>query len=200
MIARPQISGYTPRMSDDPIEDLALGAFRLVKERLGFDLDFTPETLPVVDHYLLELRDEDGGRPDEKVVSVVGPCVGAYFGEVVRRSLPGLRWYRPEDAYRRWRLEGMSFFLAFNPVGAALEAIYGETAAGWGAHLALLPEQRELIERSLEATGGVREEDFHRLAIRHEALEQTVVLLEELERAGEGRSFGPEAYRSLADG
>jgi hypothetical protein len=42
-------------MNDDDrapeeVEDLALGAFRMVKEKLAFDLDFTPETLPVLDH------------------------------------------------------------------------------------------------------------------------------------------------------
>ncbi|HBQ16415.1 MAG TPA: hypothetical protein DEF51_36550, partial [Myxococcales bacterium] len=74
-------------MSDtsDAVEDLALGAFRLVKEKLGFELDFTAETLPVLDQYLIDLRDEDGGTPDEKVVALVAPCCGAYFGEVLRR-------------------------------------------------------------------------------------------------------------------
>ena len=187
-------------MSDDPIEDLALGAFRLVKERLDFELDFAPETLPVLDHYLIELRDEDAGRPDEKVVAVVAPCVGAYFGEVVRRSLGGFRWRHPGDAYRRWRLEAEAVFLAFNPVGAALEAIHGEELAGWRAHLALLPAQRDAVQRSLAVTGGVREDDFHRLAVRHEVIEQTLGVLEGLERAaGGGRRYDAEAYRSALD-
>lgn len=189
-------------MQDAPtvVEDLALGAFRLVKERLGFELDFTPETLPVLDHYLAQLREEDGGRPDEKAVALVGPCAGAYFGEVVRRSLPGLRWHCPEDDYEGWRLEGERVFLAFNPIGAALEALFGRSVEGWNAHITLRPERRGAVDASLEATGPVREEDFYRLAVRHEVLEQTLRVLERLSKGnGAAKSYGPDAYASVVD-
>ncbi|MFK7986554.1 MAG: hypothetical protein AB8I08_11070 [Sandaracinaceae bacterium] len=184
-------------MSEDVVQDLALGGFRLVKESLDFELDFTPETLPVADHYLREFRGD--GKIDEKALQLVGPCLGAYFGEVVRRSLPGFRWHLPEDDYPRWRLEGVPFFLAFNPIGVVLEAIYGDPIAGWGAHFALLNEQQEIIEQALEVSGPVRAEDYHRLAVRHEVLVQTVTRLEELER-GASRQFSAEAYASLLDG
>lgn len=185
-------------MDDAVVEDLALGAFRMVKEKLAFELDFTPETLPVLDHFLRELR--EGGAPDEKAVAVVGPCAGAYFGEVVRRSFGGLRWHHPGDDYQRWRLEGVEVFVAFNPIGAALEAIYGEALADWEAHLSLLPDQRAIVEESLAATGPVREDDFHRLAVRYEVLDQTLALLDELgRRSGEPRTFGPDAYATLLD-
>lgn len=183
------------------VEDLALGAFRMVKNELGFELDFTPETLPVLDHYLKELREDDGGPPDESVVSVVAPCVGAYFGEVARRSLSGLRWHTPEDDYRHWRLEGEGVFLCFNPVGVALEALFGEAVGDWNAHFTLLPEQKPEVNRSLEATGGVREEDYYRLAVRHEVLEQTMAVLERIASGEEApRSFGPDVYASVVDG
>lgn len=185
-------------MNDAVVEDLALGAFRMVKEKLGFELDFTPETLPVLDHFLRELRED--GAPDDKAVAVVGPCAGAYFGEVVRRSLGGLRWHHPGDDYQRWRLEGVEVFVAFNPIGAALEAIYGEALADWEAHLSLLPDQRAIVEESLAATGPVREDDFHRLAVRYEVLDQSLALLDELgRRSGEPRTFGPDAYATLLD-
>jgi hypothetical protein len=192
-------------MSDEEtpavVEDLALGAFRMVKNRLDFELDFTPETLPVVDHYLQQLREEDGGRPDEETVSVVAPCVGAYFGEVVRRSLPGLRWHAPADDYASWRLEGERVFLCFNPIGAALEALFREAVDGWNAHFTLLPEQRTLVNRSLEATGAVREDDYYRLAVRHEALEQALGVLENAARQkDEPRAFGRDVYASAMDG
>lgn len=182
------------------IEDLALGAFRLVKEKLGFELDFTPETLPVLDHYLQALRDEDDGAPDEKIVSLVGPCAGAYFGEVVRRALPGLRWHTPDD-YEAWRLEAADVFLCFNPVGVALEALHRATLSDWNAHFALLPAEQELVNASLQATGPVREDDFYRLAVRFEVLDQTLhVLRDRSEKRGERRSFGPEVYAAAVDG
>lgn len=181
------------------IEDLALGSFRLVKEKLAFELDFTPETLPVLDHYLIELRDD--GTPDEKVASLVGPCVGAYFGEVVRRTLPGLRWHAPPDDYKAWRLEGLDLFVCFNPVGAALEAMFGEAIPDWNAHITLLPEDREPVEESLAATGGVREDDYHRLAVRYEVLDQTMAVLSGRAGIGDERKhFGPDVYALVVDG
>jgi hypothetical protein len=191
-------------MSDDAdapevVTDLALGAFRMVKEKLGFELDFTPETLPVLDHYLRDLEGEDGAV-DEKIAAVVGPCAGAYFGEVVRRSLPALRWHLDAGDYSRWRLEAANVFFCFNPIGAALEALFGEAVADYSAHFSLLPEDREVVERSLEASGPVREDDYYRLAVRHEAIEQTLSILTGLAEArGEPRRFGPDVYAAAID-
>lgn len=166
-------------MSDSPdvVEDLALGAFRLVKERLEFELDFTPETLPVLDQYLLDLRADDDGAPDEKVVAVVAPCVGAYFGEVCRRSLAGLQWTEIPDEYRDWRISGPGGAVTFNPIGVALEALAREPVPGWAGHFTVAKERREAVESALANTGSVREDDFYRLAVRHEVLEQTLSVL-----------------------
>jgi len=162
-------------MDDTPaaVEDLALGAFRLVKQGLDLELDFSMETLPILDHYLSTLREADDGEPDEKQIAVVGPCAGAYFGEVCRRTLPGLAWALPEepDAYREWRLEAASQRLTFNPIGAALEAVFCEPLAEWHAHLELAPDARAKVDAALENAGPVREDDFYRLAVRHEALD-----------------------------
>ena len=172
---------HDPQSDDDlplVVEDLALGAFRLVREALAFELDFTPETLPVLDHYLRDLSSED--TPTEAVISLVTPCAGAYFGEVIRRSLPGFRWRCPEGAYPRWRLEHGARFLRFNPVGAALEALVDEEAPGWHAHLGLASEDRVVVESSLHGSGPIAREDYYRLAVRHEVLDQTLSVLDAL--------------------
>lgn len=182
------------------VEDLALTAFRLVKEKLGFELDFTPETLPVLDHYLSLIREEGDAGPDEKLASVVAPCAGAYFGEVARRSLPGLRWHFPPDDYARWRIEAVHVFLAFNPIGAALEALYLDGLAEWSGHYAVLPADQEVVDRSLAAAGPVREDDYYRLAVRHEVLEHTLDVLTALARQkNERASFGPAVYAAALD-
>ncbi len=161
------------------VEDLALGAFRLVREKLSIDLDFTAQTLPLLDHYLRGLRDEDGEDVDEKVVGVVGPCAGAYFGEVVRRTLPELRWNLPDEPeqYIGWRIEGIRAPLSFNPIGVALEAIHAEPLAEWNAHVSLPEAERAAVDRVLAAAPPVRDDDFFRLAVRHEVLEQILAVL-----------------------
>lgn len=190
----------TDERAPDTVEDLALGAFRMVKEKLGFELDFTPETLPVLDHYLDLLREEGEGRPDEKAVSVVAPCAGAYFGEVARRSLGALRWHLVDADYPRWRIEAEDVFLCFNPIGVALEALYREPIADWSAHFTLLPGDQKIVNASLESTGPVREDDFYRLAVRHEVLEQALSVLGELaRRKGERTRFGPDVYAAVVD-
>lgn len=158
------------------VQELALGAFRLVKERLALELDFTAETLPILDHYLRTLADEDDGRPDETMAALVTPCAGAYFGEVVRRTLHGLRWRlpTPQDEYRQWRIEHLSGRLEFNPVGVALEALFREAFSDWAGHLEVADSKRAAVDRSLAGSGPVREDDFYRLAVRHEVLEQVL--------------------------
>jgi hypothetical protein len=165
---------------------LSEGAPRLVMERLRFGLDYTVETLPVLDQYLLEIRAELDDEEETKVAAFVVPTCGAYFGEVVRRSLPGARWEIPEDEedYAAYRLAFPDLGLAFNPFGVALEALHGEALAGWHAHLEVPSGHKEAVEEALKLTGGVREEDFYRLALRWEVLEQTTALLTELRRQG----------------
>lgn len=189
-------------MPDDVAADLALGAFRLVKENLDFELDFTPETLPVLDHYLAQLREEDGGVPEDKVVAVVAPCVGAYFGEVIRRAEAGLRWHLVEDDYKRWRIEAEPVFFAFNPIGAALEAIYDESVPDWNAHLSLLPEEQPVVEGALENAGPVRASDYHRLSMRHEVISHTLAVLADLRAAQpttSTRTFAADVYAAVLD-
>lgn len=200
--AREQAAMVRVEMNDEhapeAVEDLALAAFRMVKEKLGFELDFTPETLPVLDHYLELVRQENESGPDEALVSIAAPCIGAYFGEVARRSLPGLRWHLAGDDYERWRIEGGEVFLCFNPIGSALEAIYREPLGDWNAHFTLLPAEQKIVNRSLEATGPVREDDYYRLAVRFEVLEQALSVLNELARQkGERTRFGEDVYATV---
>ena len=174
----------------------------MVKEGTGFELDFTPETLPVLDHYLLELRAD--GPPDETTLGLVGPCAGAYFGEVIRRAFGGFRWHLVDGEYTKWRLEAIEVFLCFNPIGVALEAACGEGVRDWGARLRLLPEDEAEVERSLSAAGGVAERDYFRLAVRHEVIDQAMAVLyarREAERGdrAEGTVIGADVYAAVID-
>src|SRR5687768_1752387 len=75
-------------MSEDPVEtqpvvvlDLAEACVRFVKRALQIALDYTPDTLPLLDHYLRSASDIS----KEEILSLHVPAAGAYFGEVVRR-------------------------------------------------------------------------------------------------------------------
>lgn len=183
----------------DHVHDLAEGCVRFVERALGITLDYTPETLPLVDHWL---RGEET-RAKEEVLELAAPAAGAYFGEVIRRALGDARWHAPSDDPAHWRLEYEHVFLSFNPIGVAIEAALGEHVEGWSTHFQMQPADRKTIEEGLERTGAdVREEDFFRLAIRYEVVEQIVETLRALALARQevDRYYGSELYAaSVAD-
>jgi hypothetical protein len=183
-----------------PIEDLAQACARFVKEALSLDVDGTPETLPILDHYA---RTRAGaGQAREEVRDLLTPALGAYFGEVVRRALPGVRWHVPADAedYASYRLEFELIFLHFNPLGIAREVLEQDEVEESGATFQVLDEAREALHGALEETGGVSLDDYYSFTIRFETLEQVISVLSALEHATQTtpRRFGPEVYRAAA--
>jgi len=175
------------------IEQLSEGCVRFVQQALNLPLDFTPETLPILDHYVRE-RGRDGR---EEISALLSPPTGAYFGEVVRRTLGYVRWHCPGDEYDRFRIEFEPFFLSFNPIGAATEVIRQGQATGPGAHFDVLDEARDVLKETLNKHARVPTEDFYTFTMRYEVLEQVAEVLIALESARkERRHFGPEVYRA----
>jgi hypothetical protein len=192
------------RHGDDepaPVEVLerAASCVRFVMATLKIELDFSPDTLPLVDHWLASARELDSDAADE-AQHLAAEAAGAYLGEVVRRSLAGFRWHLDRDT-TRWRLEHGSVFLSFNPLGMAEEAVLGEPLEGWNAHLEVLPEDARLLEQTLARLGDVREDDYYRLAVRWEVVEQALEALAAAKLArGDERRYGPDIYRAALDG
>lgn len=155
------------------IEDLAQGCVRFVKEALGIELDFTGDTLPVLDHYV-RVR---ARAPSEEVVALLAPTLGAYFGEVVRRSFAAVHWDEAGSDYHAYRLAFETFTLSFNPIGVAVEVLTRSESEDWGAHFDLSPSTREQVERSLQQTAPVNLDDYYTFTVRFEAIQQVADLL-----------------------
>jgi hypothetical protein len=195
----PPLAANLTRLSTEPdktpseVADLAASCVRFVNEALGLTLDYTPDTLPILDHHLRE-----GGRQAKsEIQQLLASAAGAYFGEVVRRAMQGARWHSPRGDYPGHRLEFEAFFLCFNPMGVAMEVLIMGEAVGWGAHFQVLDEAREPLAQVLEAKQAVPPEDYYTLSMRFEALEQVADLLGALEsRQPKPRHFGPEVYRA----
>ena len=102
-------SGIAPTSDDrraepapDRVRDLAEACVRFVERAVGVKLDYEPETLSILDHYLGGARPAAGERPAAGVL--VAHAAGAYFGEVVRRRYPS--WWRLDgDDPGEWRIE-----------------------------------------------------------------------------------------------
>jgi hypothetical protein len=150
----------------------------------------------LLDHYLRGAH----GVTREEVLKLVVPAAGAYFGEVVRRQLGACHWYLKSDEFSDARLEFEHYFLSFNPLGMALEAVMGGEAPGYGAHLELARDERAMVHEAVERSGEVSDEDFYRLAVRYEVLELVTSLLgEKAAQDPAPRSFGPESYAALRE-
>jgi hypothetical protein len=176
------------------VHELAQACVGFVQQQLAFTLDYTSETLPVLDHYLRGKLREAGAAAD-----LIAASAGAYFGEVVRRRLPGARWHSPPGDYRSWRLEFEPFFLWFNPLGAAVEAAGGEASEGWNAHFQVFDEARGEVQRALAAAPEVADADYFTLGVRLEMLELVADVLAALEsKQPKPRHFGPDVYRAAA--
>ncbi len=146
------------------VVDLAESCVRFVAAAQDTPLDYTQDTLPLLDHYLREAIEAE-----DEVLGLVIPAAGAYFGEVVRRHLGQGAWHAGGDDYADWRLTLHPGPLSFNPIGAALEC--ATDGSEGGAQMSIPDAHREAIESALETMGDVREDDYYTFSVRFEVLE-----------------------------
>jgi hypothetical protein len=148
------------------VDEFATACVRFVASRYGTMLDFSPDTLSLLDQWLRDARAEMNVRPE--AVEVVQSAAGAYLGEVIRRHF-GAQWFA-EGEVSGWRLYLSTVYCAFNPIGIAREALLLEPAEGWQAHLELDPGERDAVEARLQALPGAAEEEYYMLSTRFDVL------------------------------
>jgi hypothetical protein len=148
------------------VSELAAACVRYVASRYKAALDYTPDTMSLLDQWLRDARPEARGRPE--AAELVQSSAGAYLGEVVRRQF-GARWVAEGDT-AGWRLCLSTVYCAFNPIGVAREALILEPAEGWHAHLELDPGERDAIEARLEALPAADDEEFYAPSTRFDVL------------------------------
>jgi hypothetical protein len=173
--------------------ELAASCVRFVAQKYNVALDFTTDTLPVVDQYVRDAQKEIGARPE--TMAILAASVGAYLGEVMRREF-GAFWFAEGD-YAAWRLYFTHVYLACNPLGMVLEALDPEEAEGWHAHFEIDPGDADVVAERLAKLPEVEAELFSMPTTRLEAL---TVVFEALRSHMESQNtsdvrFGPDDYR-----
>jgi hypothetical protein len=177
----------------EAVTELAAACVRFVATRYKVALDFTAETLPLVDQYVRDAHTEVDTRPE--TLAVVAASVGAYLGEVMRREF-GAFWFAEGD-HAAWRLYFTHVYLACNPLGMVLEALSPELAEGWHAHFEVDPGDADVVSARLAAIPDVEAEVFSMPTTRMEALtivHETLRAHMESQNTGDVR-FGPEDYK-----
>ena len=100
-------------MNGEPakVAEYAAQAVAYVQRALGLTLEFDSDTLPLLDHYLRNVPQDQTATLELVVVTA-----GAYFGEVVRRRLGG-RWDVTAESAQDWRMI-LPTGVSFSPAGS----------------------------------------------------------------------------------
>lgn len=180
----------------EPIAELVRACLDYVKRSLGTELDFTPDTLPLLDHYLNEVRDELSGKPE--LAQLTAHAAGAYFGEVLRRQMQGF-WRLPSASLHDFQVCSSVAFLAINPFGVAYDALYASSEhEGPRSNLRLAPADHQYIAARLATVPEVPDDQYYLLSTRIEVIEITVEALRaRLEQEGYSElEYTPEDYEA----
>ncbi len=173
----------------EPVAELVKACEDYVERALGFHLDFSVETLPVLDQYAREVRDSVLERPE--LVALVAHALGAYFGEVACRALDGF-WRIPSQNVVDWQICSRRAFVWFNPIGVAYDALVGNTEHdGPGSQIRVAPHERELVRARLGLLADVDEEEYYLFSTRMEVLE---LVVEELQRHMQEQGYGDSSF------
>jgi len=172
------------RVGPPPAEvaELVVMCLDYVRRAVGVDLDFTPDTLPLLDHYLALARPNAKERPE--LFPLLARTLGAYFGEVVRLSLGGF-WRLPSPNVHDWAVCARPVFLWINPVGVAYDALsQTKEHDGPRSQLQLPVEDRDAVERRLSLLPAVDDEEFVTFCTRFEVIEIAAAVLHSRMQAG----------------
>jgi hypothetical protein len=161
-----------------PVLELAEACVRYVERALGVTLDYSSDTLSILDHYALSAAADLAKRPE--ALALVAPALAAYFGEVIRRRYDAW-WYAPEGDPPGWQLRFDRIYLALVPFVFAASALgLGDEAGGEseseGGMLLDEAERDEVAER-LAALPPVDPDEYRLFTTRYDVIETVVVHL-----------------------
>jgi hypothetical protein len=149
------------------VKELAAAAMRFVQGKYGITLDFTSDTLSLLDQYVRDARAEVLLLPSS--LDLIANAVGCYWGEVLRRTFGG-EWEARGD-HSTFRLYFSKVYLSLNPVAVGREALMMQEEEGWGAHLELEPKDREMVKARLDFLPEASEPEFYLPTTRFDVIE-----------------------------
>jgi hypothetical protein len=146
------------------VQEYAAQTVRYVQTALGVEMSYDSDTLPVLDHYLRGVPEQEPAT-----LALVVSTAGAYFGEVVRRQLGG-RWEVADLAAIEWRVvlpSGISLAPA-GMVAAVIARDDGIDDLDTGLYVPAPLEA--FVEATLERMCQVTEDEYYSLCGRFDTL------------------------------
>jgi hypothetical protein len=157
------------------VQELIASCVRFVHSSIGLELDFSHETLPLLDHYTIGARGELEARPE--ALSLVAQSLGAYFGQVLAVEFTGF-WRASQQDSHSWLLCLQPVFLAINPVGVAYDVLTrGGRHDGPSPQLRVAREDEQFVADRLRSLPEENEDDYYGFATRFDALAAVVEAL-----------------------
>jgi hypothetical protein len=156
-----------------PIPEYARTCARYVQTAVGAPLDFQPETLPLLDHYLRTARNEAAKKPE--AMPLLAAVAGAYFGEVLR-AVFDCRWVVADQDADDWTLEFGDLPIRVFPVAIAREALSGQADSELKT-IVIEGVDRDAVAERLERLPQVCEEDYIAPSTRLEVIEIAVEVI-----------------------
>jgi hypothetical protein len=147
------------------VREYADQAVSYVRRALGIQLEYDSNTLPVLDHYLRTVPEDQPAA-----LQLVVATSGAYFGEVVRHHLGG-RWeFAEAEKEAEWRIV-LPTGLTFSPIGFVAAAIARADLEDLDSEIAAPPRMLPYVQRALARMGEVSVDDYYSLCGRLDTLE-----------------------------
>jgi hypothetical protein len=149
-----------------------------VKHRFDLKLDYSENTLSVLDHFVRAVVMEESGSSKlppghgkrTQLIHLLAPTMGAYFGEVLCRAFACHWSFESEDPIG-WLIKFDHVPLWLNPAGAAAEALMEQSIESWKGGVTTSPEETEALKERLAAAPPVAEDEFFCVATRFEVLQ-----------------------------
>jgi len=164
------------------VSEYAEQAVAYVRRALGLALEYDSDTLPLLDHYLRTVPEDQPAT-----TTLVIATSGAYFGEVVRRRLGG-RWEIPSAEERAngngggnghevpafegadWRMV-LPTGLSFSPAGIVAAAIAQADLEDFDSEIDAPPRMRPYVQQALARMGELPIDEYYSLCGRLDTLE-----------------------------
>jgi hypothetical protein len=145
------------------VREYADQAVAYVQRALGIKLEYDSNTLPVLDHYLRTVPDDQPAA-----LQLVVATSGAYFGEVVRHHLGG-RWELGREE-AEWRIV-LPTGINFSPAGFVAAAIARADLEDLDSEMTAPPRMVPYLQEALARMGEVSVDDYYSLCGRLDTLE-----------------------------
>ncbi len=155
------------------ILELCAACDRFVQSKYGVPLDFTGDTLPLIDQYVRDARAEVAVKP--AAFDLVAQAIGGYLGEVMRRTFGG-EWFVDGEP-RQYRLYFTRVKLSTNPLGLAREALRDGEEDEYPATFVVDPKYRDFVEAQLKEAPPVSADEFYLPSTRFDTCQVIVDLL-----------------------